>query len=195
MRLVSVVTSTRSPRAATVANLAQQVVDLPLHRPHVDHRIDQPGRPDDLLDDHAAGLPQLVRPRRRADEHQLADARFPLLEVQRPVVERRRQPEAVLDEHFLARPVAVVHAAHLRHRLVALVHDDDRVGGQVVEQRRRRLARRAARQMPRVVLDPVAVADLLDHLEIEHRPLVQPLGLERPARGLELRQPLASAPP
>ena len=103
---------------------------------------------------------------------------LPLLEVQRPVVERRRQPEAVGDQHFLARAIAVIHAADLRHRLVALVDDDQRVGRQVVEQRRRRLARRAAGQVPRVVLDAVAVADLLDHLEVEHRPLVQPLRLE-----------------
>ena len=33
--------------------------------------------------------------------------------------------------------------------------------------------------MPRVVLDAVAVPDLPDHLEIEHRPLMKPLGLEQ----------------
>ena len=71
-------------------------------------------------------LRQLVRPGRRRDEDHLADALFPLLEVQRPVVERRRQPEAVVDQHFLARAIAVVHAADLRHRLVALVDDEQR---------------------------------------------------------------------
>ena len=86
--------------------------------------------------------------------------RFPLLEVQRPVVERRRQAEPVGHQHFLARSIAEVHAADLRHGLVALVDDDQRIAGQVVEQRRRRLARRAAGQVPRVVLDAVAVADL-----------------------------------
>ena len=39
--------------------------------------------------------------------------------------------------------------------------------------------------MPRIVLDPVAVADLPDHLEIEHRALVQPLRLEHPSLVLE----------
>jgi hypothetical protein len=49
-------------------------------------------------------------------------------------------------------------------------------------------ARRArAGQVPRVVLDAVAVADLADHLEIEHRPLVQPLRLEQLALAFELR--------
>ena len=84
---------------------------------------------------------QLVRPWRGAHVDHLPDAPLPLREAQRPVVERRRQAEAVLDEHFLARAVAVVHPAHLRHGLVALIDDEHRVWRQVVEQRRRRLAR------------------------------------------------------
>ena len=67
--------------------------------------------------------------------------------------------------------------------------------GQVVEQRRRRLAGRAARQMARVVLDAVAVADLPDHLEVEHRPLMQTLRLEQPAFALELGPAFNAAPP
>ena len=39
------------------------------------------------------------------------------------------QAEAVVDERLLARAVALVHAADLRHGLVRLVYDDDEVGG------------------------------------------------------------------
>ena len=81
----------------------------------------------------------------------------------------------------------MIHRPDLRHRLVALVDDRERVVGEIVEQRRRRLARRAAQQMTGVVLDPVAVADLADHLQVEHRPLVQPLRLERAAVPLQVR--------
>ena len=56
---------------------------------------------------------------RRRDVEHLAEPRLELLEVERPVVERRGQAEAVLDQRRLALAVAVVHAAHLRHRLVA----------------------------------------------------------------------------
>ena len=80
----------------------------------------------------------------------------------------------------------MIHAADLRHGLVALVDDHERVRRQVIEQRRRRLAGAALREVPRVVLDAVAVADLLDHLEIEHRPLMQPLRFEDLAVALEL---------
>ena len=84
----------------------------------------------------------------------------------------------------------MIHPADLRHGLVALVDDQQGIRGQIVEQRRRRLAGQPAGEMPRVVLDAVAVADLLDHLEIEHRPLVQPLRLEQPAFVLEDAAPL-----
>ena len=88
-----------------------------------------------------------------------------------------------------------IHAADLRNGLMALVDDHQRVVGQVVEQRRRRLARRAAGEVARVVLDAVAVADLPHHLEVEHRPLVQPLRLEQLALRFELRRDTTRAPP
>ena len=74
---------------------------------------------------------------------------------------RRRQPEAVLDEHVLAAAVALVLAVQLGHGHVALVDDEEEVVGEVVEQRVRRLARSRGRRWARVVLDAVAVADLL----------------------------------
>jgi hypothetical protein len=73
---------------------------------------------------------------------------------------------------------------------VALVDDDQRVLRQVVEQRRRRLAGAATGQVAGVVLDAVAVADFANHLQVEHRPLVQPLRLEQTPVGFELAAPL-----
>ena len=193
MRFVSVVTSTRSPPRGPLADLFQEIVDLSSNRPDLQHRIDEPGRADDLLDDDASRFLQLVGTGRGRHEDDLVGARLPFLKVERPVVERRRQPEAVGNQHFLSRPVAVVHAPDLRHRLMALVHDEQRIGRQIVEQRRRRLTRRPPGEMARVVLDAVAVADLLDHLEIEHRPLMQPLRLEDLALRLELRRGSATS--
>ena len=67
-----------------------------------------------------------------------------LLELQRPVVHRRRQPESVVHKCLFAAAVAVPHAVHLRNRGVALVHKEQKVAREVVEQRRRRLARQAS---------------------------------------------------
>ena len=62
-----------------VANLLQQIVDLPLDRPDLDGRIHQPGGPNHLLDDHAAGLVQLVRAGRGRDVHRVAAPALPTL--------------------------------------------------------------------------------------------------------------------
>ena len=122
-----------------VADLLQHVVDLVGRRAHLDHR-DRPAR---------SAAPAARRPgrrarsrsrRRRRDEHRLAHLAFEFLELQRPVVERRRQAKAVVDQRGLARAVAVVHAAELADHDVALVEEHQRVLRQVVDQRRRRLA-------------------------------------------------------
>ena len=73
---------------------------------------------------------------------------------------------------------------------VTLVDDHQMILGQIVEKRWRRLPRLTARQVTRVVLDPRAVADLLDHLQVEHGALMQPLRLQQLPIPFELRQPL-----
>ena len=78
---------------------------------------------------------------------------------------------------------------------MALVDDRDVVGREVVEERRRRLARRPAREVAGVVLDAGAVADLPHHLEVEPRPLLEPLGLEELLLRLELLEPHRRARP
>ena len=93
----------------------------------------------------------------------------------------------MVDERLLARAVALVHAADLRDRLVRLVDEDDVVGGEVVEQRVRRRARRPPVEDPRVVLDPVAEAELAHHLQVVLGALADPVRLEHPALALEER--------
>ena len=68
---------------------------------------------------------------------------------------------------------------------MALVDEQQRVVGQIVEQARRRLAGAAPRQIARVVLDAVAVADLEDHLQVEARALLEPLRLDELVRGAQ----------
>ena len=85
------------------------------------------------------------------------------------------------------------HRADLRHRLVALVDEQQRVVGQVLEQRRRRLAGQAAGEEAAVVLDPGAAAGGGDHLEVEVGALLEPLGFEQAALGVQLLEPLVSS--
>ena len=92
----------------------------------------------------------------------------------------------MLHERHLTRAVALVHAADLRHRHVGLVDDAEHVLGKVVDERERRLAGLAAVQMARVVLDAVAEAHGLEHLEVVAGTLLQALSLEQLVGRLEL---------
>ena len=130
-------------------------------------------------------MAELVRARRRRDEDHLVDLAEELVEAERAVVEGGREAEAVVDERLLARAVALVHPPELRHGLVRLVDVDDEVVGEVVDQRERVRARRPAFEHPRVVLDPVAEAELLQHLDVVLGALPDPVRLEQPALRLE----------
>ena len=178
-------TSRTSPRRSSTWRLRR----ADLHR-----RVDQAGRADHLLGEDAAGAVQLPAAGRRRDAHGLRPHQVPLLEAERPVVHAGRQAEAVFGERRLAAEVAAIHAADLRDGDVALVDEDQRVVGQVFEQRRRRLARLAAGQVARIVLDAGAGAGRLDHLEVERRALREPLRLEQPPGLRPARRAATSAP-
>ena len=110
--------------------------------------------------------------------------------MQRPVVQRARQPEAVVDERQLARAVAVEHSADLRQRDVRLVDDHEEILGEVVEQAGGPLAGLASGEVARVVLDARARADLEHHLDVEIGARLEALRLEQLPRVAQLRQPL-----
>ena len=96
----------------------------------------------------------------------------------------------MLDERALARGIPLVHRPDLRNGHVRLVDHHEEVVGEEVEQRVRRLARRAAVEVARVVLDAGAEAELLQHLEVERGAHAQALRLEELVLRLELFQPL-----
>ena len=89
----------------------------------------------------------------------------------------RRKPN--LGQRELAAIVALVHAADLRHGDVGFIDENDGVVGEIFEQGGRRLARCAACQIARIVLDAGADAGRLHHLQIESGALFQPLGFQQ----------------
>ena len=102
-----------------------------------------------------------------------------------PVVHRAGQPEAEVDQVALARHVALVHRADLRHGDVGLVDDEEEVLGEVVEQAVRRRSPGPAVDVQAVVLDAGAGPDLAHHLDVVGGAHPQPLGLEQLALLLE----------
>ena len=117
--------------------------------------------------------------RGRAHVEELPGSSHEFLEIQRPIVQGARQTETVLDEGGFADPVAFVHASDLRNARMRLVHDEQEIAREEVEQRVRARAGRASAEMARVVLDPAAKSHLLDHFQIIFRSHFQPLRLEQ----------------
>ena len=171
-------------------DLLHEVVDLALGGLHDHHRIDQSGGPDDLLDELAARLRELEGAGGSGQVDGLARALPELLPPEGPVVHGAGQPEAVLDERALAAHVALVHRPDLRHGHVGLVQDDEEVLGEIVEQAVGGRSLLAAVDVPRVVLDAGAAADLAHHLDVVGRAHAQPLRLQELPLALELREPV-----
>jgi len=165
-------------------DLLEEVVNLPGGRTDHDLRVDETGRPDQLLDG-GVRLPALVGSWRGREVELLADLVLELLEPQRPVVRCAWEPEAVLDEGGLARTVPLVHPPDLRDRHVGLVEEGAEVRREEVQQRVGRLTWSTAVEVRGVVLDAVAEPHLSDHLEVEARPHADPLRLEQLALPLE----------
>ena len=96
----------------------------------------------------------------------------------------------MVDQRGLAAAVALVLPVQLRDRHVRLVDDGEVVTGEEIEERVGRLARAAAVDRARVVLDAVAEAHLPHVLEVVLRAHAEPLGLEELALLLEPREAL-----
>ena len=74
---------------------------------------------------------------------------------------------------------------------MGLVDDHQGLPGQVIQEGRGGLPRGPAREVPGIVLDAVAVAQLLHHLQVEAGALLQALGLQQFAVFPEPVQPRA----
>ena len=72
--------------------------DLSLGRHNSDRRVQKSGRSDDLLGVHTAGHFLFVSGRGRADKDRLIDQLTELVELQRAVIQCRRQAETVLHQ-------------------------------------------------------------------------------------------------
>ena len=167
------------------AHLGEDVVDLPLDGPQEYLRVHQARGPNDLLR-HLGRAGQLPGAGRGGHAEHLGDPLQKLVELQRSVVEGGGEPKAVLHQLLLAHPIPPVHGADLGDGHVALVDDEQKILGKIVDQGIGRLPGAPAVEVAGVVFDAVAVADLLHHLHVVADPLLDALRLQ----GLVLSQKL-----
>ena len=100
----------------------------------------------------------------------------------------KRKPCSIKD--LLAGLITVVHRLQLGTSDVTLIHDQQPVVWKVIDQALRRGALLAASQMAGVVLHPVAVTNLTQHLQVVLGALLQALGLKQLAFSVEHIQTL-----
>ena len=175
-------------------NLIQQVIHLTHGGPHLHHRIQQSRGTYHLLHHYAFGLAQLIVGRRSADIDGLPCEGIKLVVGQRPVVQRRRQPEAILHQRGLAAAVATEHGTYLRHRHMALVHHQQEIVGEIVNQAEGAAAGGTSVEVTTIVLDARAVTQLLNHLHVIVHTLLQPLGLQVLVDAVQVVTPLIHIP-
>ena len=175
-------------------DLAQEMRHLLLGRHDLDHRIEQARGTDHLLHHLAPGAVEFPRARRGRHVHGLVELPLPFLEHQRPVVEGAGETKAVFDERRLPAAVPGVHAANLRHGDMRLIDEEEKLLGEVVEQRLGRAAGRSSAQRPRVVFDAGAEARLQQHLDVEPGPRRESLGLQQFPLRFQLLQPRLQFP-
>src|SRR5208283_394890 len=166
-------------------DFAYKIVNLEVGRADFDLRVNKAGGPDDLLYDPPPGTGKLMGPGSCGNIYDLFNPFFEFIEIERSVVERRRQPKPVPDKSFLPGPVAIVHSANLRDRDVAFVNEKQPVLREIVEQRVWRCSRRAAVKVPGVVFNSVAKADFDQHFEIKTGPFLDALCLQKLALTVE----------
>ena len=168
-----------------LVDLAEKVLHLAFCRAHLDGRIQQTCRPDELLDNPRALL-QLCLSRRGADINPLPDLLVKLFILQRPVVQCRRQAEAIVDQIELPASVTFIHSSDLRQRDMRLINEDDKVIREVIQQDSRTLSGGTACKRTGIVLYSGAVADFLQHLYIVFNTALEPFLLNQLALGLKI---------
>ena len=120
--------------------LRKQVLDLSLNGLHDNFGVNKSRGTNDLLN-YLRRFFLLNISGRCGNKYCLIYVTVELVKIQRTVIERRRQTEAVIHQHLLSAPVACVHSPDLRQRNVALVHKQQPVLRKMVQQRIRRAAR------------------------------------------------------
>ena len=113
--------------------------------------------------------------RRRTHVRDLVRHSHELLEIQRPIIERARQPKSVFHQDRLARPIALVHPADLRDRRVRLIDHEQVILREKIEERVGLRSRHSAGEMAGIIFDAAAESHLLQHFEIVLGAHLQPL--------------------
>ena len=169
-------------------DLTQKMRNLIGGRMHEYLRIQKPRRPEDLLNNLVTAFLRFKRSGRGGNKNGPRPALLEFLKTQWPIIQGAGQPETVLNQHFFSAVVARPHSFQLRNSGVRFIDKQQEIPGEIVNQRIRARPGRQAGQVPRIILDAAAIAHLLHHFDIVHRPGRKPLGFQQLTFAAQLGQ-------
>ena len=156
--------NTLIPRGAGL-DLIHQIIDLPLNRADFHAGIQQTGGADHLLH-HIVRAASLIGAGSCGHKHSLTDPLLKFLKLQGAVIVGTGQTETVFHKAVLAGAVAVIHGSHLWQRYMALIHKQQEIVREEVQQRHGCRAGRPLGNDAGVVLNTGAVAQFRHHLHV-----------------------------
>ena len=156
-------------------DFGKQIVDLALYRLDDDLRVNEAGGADHLFGDVYTVFPFKLGGSGRHIDH-LVDFRVKLVEVERPVVKGRRQPESVVDQRLFPSPIPKIHPPYLGDCHMGFVDEHQKIVPEVVEEGIGCAAGLSPGKDAGIVFDALAKADFLQHLDVVFGALLNPLG-------------------
>ena len=102
-----------------------------------------------------------------------------LVKIKRTVVHCTRKSETILYKSSFSRFVSGIHSSYLRKSYMALIHDKQKVIGEVVEQSLRSASGRTSRKNTGIILNTAAISDFLQHFHIIMSTLFDSLSLNK----------------
>ena len=96
----------------------------------------------------------------------LIDTLYKFIELKWSIIECRWQTEPVFYKRFFTRTVTIVHSSNLRHRHMRLVHHDEEIIWEIINQCKRCFPSLTFRHMTGIVFDARAIAHFLHHFYI-----------------------------
>ena len=156
-------------------NLVKQIINLIMTRTHIDNRVKQPRRANNLFHHNTLSLPKLILRRRRRNINNLMNHLTELIKPQRTIVKSRRQTETILHQVRLPSTVTTIHRTKLRNTHMTLINHQKKIIREKVKQRVRPLTGQPAVKIPRIILNPGTVPQLLNHLNVIFHTLLDTL--------------------
>ena len=95
------------------------------------------------------------------------------------VVSCRWESKSVIDKSIFPASVALILAVELRNGYMAFIDHEQKILREIIEQRERWLTWATTIYMHGIVLNPIAIAHLLDHFKVVLSAHPQPLGFQQ----------------